>query len=61
VSFRGASRIVATSGRFTQDAVDWAERRNAGETAPYVELWPENKLETLLAQKPHIAAGHGLR
>jgi hypothetical protein len=46
---------------FTQDAVDSAERRNAGETAPYVELWPENKLETLLARKPGIAAAHGLK
>lgn len=55
------SLIVATSSRFTSDAVSWTERHNQGGAAPYVELWPDNRLESLLAQKPHIAAGHGLR
>jgi hypothetical protein len=53
--------IVATSGRFTSDAVAWAERHNHSGSAPRIELWPESKLESLLAQKPHIAAAHSLR
>ncbi|MFF4323284.1 restriction endonuclease [Streptomyces sp. NPDC001568] len=53
--------VVATSGRFSADAVAWAERHNAEGTAPYIDLWPESRLETLLAQRPHIAAAHGLR
>ena len=53
--------VIATSGRFTADAVAWAEQHNNAGTAPLIELWPESKLETLLAQKPALAAAHGLR
>jgi Restriction endonuclease len=53
--------VIATSGRFSADAVDWAERHNSSGAAPLIELWPESKLETLLAQKPYLAAAHGLR
>ncbi|MFE5721318.1 hypothetical protein [Streptomyces erythrochromogenes] len=28
---------------------------------PYIDLWAGSQLETLLAQRPHIAAAHGLR
>ncbi|MET8454400.1 restriction endonuclease [Streptomyces sp. NPDC005209] len=53
--------IIATSGRFTADAVSWAEHHNENGATPYIDLWPDNRLETLLAQQPHIAAAHGLR
>lgn len=53
--------IIATSGRFSVDAVDWIERHNNTGDAPLVEMWPESRLETLLAQKPYLAAAHGLR
>lgn len=54
--------IIATSGRFTADAVAYAERHNYdGTMLPLIDLWPESKLETLLAQKPYLAAAHGLR
>ena len=53
--------VIATSGRFSADAVAWAEQHNNGGAAPLIELWPESKLETLLAQKPYLAAAHGLR
>lgn len=53
--------IVATSGRFSANAVDWVERHNGTGDAPLIEMWPESRLETLLAQKPYIAAAHGLR
>ena len=53
--------IIATSGWFSENAVQWAERHNDDGAAPFIELWPESKLETLLAQKSHLAAAHGLR
>jgi hypothetical protein len=49
------------AGSFSADAVAWAEKQNDGGIAPFIELWPDSKLETLLAQKPHLAAAHGLR
>lgn len=53
--------VIATSGAFTGDAVDWVERHNEKATAPHVELWPHSRLEMLLAQRPALAAAHGLR
>ncbi|MFI0144657.1 restriction endonuclease [Streptomyces globisporus] len=53
--------VIATSGRFTADAVSLVERHNSEGNAPFIEMWPESKLETLLAQRPHIAAAHGLK
>ena len=53
--------VIATSGRFSADAVAWSEQHNNDGAAPLIELWPESKLETLLAQKPYLAAAHGLR
>jgi hypothetical protein len=53
--------IVATSGRFTADAVSLAERHNAAGKRPHIELWPENRLESLLSSRPHLVAEHGLR
>ena len=53
--------VIATSGRFTADAVAWAEQHNNAGATPLIELWPESKLETLLAQKSYLAAAHGLR
>ena len=52
--------VIATSGRFSTDAVAWAEQHNDSGTAPHIDLWPDSKLETLLAQKPHLAAAHHL-
>jgi hypothetical protein len=52
--------VVATSGRFTADAVAIIEKHNNDAKVPYIELWPDSRLETLLAQRPEIAAGHGL-
>jgi hypothetical protein len=52
--------IVATSGRFTENAVGWSESRRHERMQPSLELWPESHLERLLAERPHIAAGLGL-
>jgi hypothetical protein len=41
--------------------VAWVEKRNEEGMTPRIELWPENKLESLLAARPAIAAIYGLR
>jgi hypothetical protein len=53
--------VIATTGRFSADAVAWAEQHNDSGVLPLIELWPESRLETLLAQKSYLAAAHGLR
>ena len=53
--------IIATSGRFTLDAVDWIERHNATGVSPRVEMWPESHLEHLLAPRPGLIAEFKLR
>lgn len=53
--------IIATSGRFTADAVGVAEKHNADGKMPHIELWPDSRLESLLSARPDLVAGHGLR
>jgi hypothetical protein len=53
--------IVATTGRFSQDAVAWAERRRRERQVPSVELWPDSLLEALLSRRPTLPARFGLR
>lgn len=53
--------VVATSGRYSADAVAWAEARRSRQEVPQLELWAENDLEHMLSRRPHIAAGFGLR
>lgn len=53
--------ILATSGRFTADAVQWIEKHNASDSALRVEMWPESHLERLLASRPDLIAEFALR
>ena len=53
--------IIATSGRFTADAVQWIEKHNADGKRPEIELWPESHLELLLAPRPALVTEMGLR
>jgi hypothetical protein len=53
--------IVATSGRFAQDAVKWAEAHNEAREHPFIVLWPESHLEFLLAARPDLMAEFKLR
>jgi hypothetical protein len=53
--------IIATSGRFTADAVEWAEKHNANGRRPTVDLWAESHLESLLAERSHLVAEFRLR
>jgi hypothetical protein len=52
---------IATSGRFTANAVSWVERHNAKGVRPRVEMWNDAKLETLLSTKPHLILDFELR
>lgn len=53
--------IIATTGRFTSDAVAAIEKHNAGDRALRIEMWPESHLERLLAERPALIAEFGLR
>lgn len=53
--------VIATSGRFTSDAVAVAEKHNADGKLPFIELWPDSRLETLLSQRPDLIASSGIR
>ncbi len=53
--------IIATSGRFTSDAVAYVEKHNQSDTALRIEMWPESHLERLLAARPALIATYSLR
>lgn len=55
------SLIIATSSRFSSDAVAIAEKHNEDGSRPYIELWADSKLETLLSQRPRLAITYKLR
>lgn len=53
--------VIATSGRFTSDAVTIIERQNHSDSALRIEMWTESHLERLLASRPAIIAEFSLR
>jgi hypothetical protein len=53
--------VIATSGRFTADGVQWIERHNQSDTALRIEMWPDSHLERLLAARPELIATFSLR
>jgi hypothetical protein len=53
--------ILATSGHFAQDAVQYIERHNLSESALRVDMWPSSHLELLLAARPGIIGEFNLR
>lgn len=53
--------IIATSGRFTADAVSLVERHNELGKRPQIEMWPDSRMEVLLSQQPTLAITNGLR
>lgn len=52
---------IATSGRFTANAVSWVERHNAKGVRPRVEMWNDAKLEILLSAKTQLILDFELR
>ncbi|HEX8671183.1 MAG TPA: restriction endonuclease [Longimicrobium sp.] len=53
--------IIATSGRFSADAVQWIESHNQSNSALRIETLAGSHLELLLAGKPGLIAEFGLR
>lgn len=52
--------IIATTGRFTTDAVDWIESNNQSNRMR-IEMWPESHIEMLLADRPELVQQFRLR
>lgn len=53
--------VIATSGRFTSDAVAWIEQHNQAGVRPQIEMWAESHLERVLASRPALIAEAKLR
>lgn len=53
--------VIATSGRFTADAVAMIDKHNQSDRALKIEMWPESHLEGLLAERPALIAEFRLR
>lgn len=53
--------VIATSGRFTSDAVSFVEQHNQSDTGLRIEMWPESHLERILATRPELIATYHLR
>lgn len=46
--------VLVTSGRFSQDAVDWRDKRELSQELPIVRFWAGSHLEALLASRPSV-------
>jgi len=53
--------VIATTGRFTADAIALVEQHNQSDRALHISMWPDTHLELLLAQRPHLIAQFKLR
>jgi len=53
--------IIATTGRFTVDAVTLIEQHNQADKALHIDMWPDSHLELLMAARPHLIAAFRLR
>lgn len=53
--------VIATSGRFTADAVKMVEKHNQSDRGLHIDIWPDSHLERLLAERPHLIGSFGLR
>ncbi len=53
--------IIATTGRFSKDAVKYIEKANQSDRALRIEMWPDSHLESLVAKRPDLIAKFGLR
>lgn len=53
--------IIATTGRFSADAVAMIEKHNVSDRALRIEMWPNSHLERLLASNPPLIAQFALR
>ena len=53
--------IIATTGRFTVDAISLVEQHNQADRALHIHMWPDSHIEKLLAARPHLTGEFRLR
>jgi hypothetical protein len=53
--------IIATTGRFTADAIALVEQHNQADRALHISMWSDSHLERLLAARPHLIGEFRLR
>lgn len=53
--------VIATSGRFTTDAIQFVEKHNQSDSGLRIEMWPDSHIERLLASRPALLDKFGLR
>jgi hypothetical protein len=53
--------VLATSGRFTTQAIRWIEIHNQGDSALSIEMWAGSHFEKLLAERPALVEEFKLR
>ena len=53
--------VIATTGRFTADAIELVEQHNLSDRALHIVMWPDSHLERLLAARPHLIGQFRLR
>ena len=53
--------VIATTGRFTADAVSLVEKHNQEDHALHIVMWPDSHLERILATRPDLIAQFQLR
>jgi len=53
--------VIATTGRFTADAISFVEQHNQSDRALNIAIWPDSHLERLLAARPHLIGQFRLR
>jgi Restriction endonuclease len=53
--------VIATTGRFTADAISLVEQHNQADRALHISMWAETHLERLLAARPHLIGDFRLK
>ncbi len=53
--------VIATTGRFTTDAVSLVEKHNQSDHALRIAMWPDSHLECILAKRPDLIGHFQLR
>lgn len=53
--------LIASTGRFTSDAIAWIERHNYEGKRPRIEMWADSHFELLLARRPALVSEFELR
>lgn len=53
--------VIATTGTFTESAVQFVDKHNDSEKALHIDLWPESHLGRILSKRPGLIAQFGLR